>query len=358
MKKMVIAFCDDEIMGIFKTIENAVIFEADDMQSLYREAKNGADYVIVCDCGIDCRVKEFYDKLRSIYEENILIVAYNDEWNEILDSISDDPKTDMIIQYEGKSNLVFRLKKIISGMKRIDAIEKMNVARNEIDGMAKLSIAGELVSSVGHMVNNPITAINLELDLIKMDKSLTKEQLKKIETVEENIEKVINIINTVRELKFGVSDRSELVNINDEISRYIPVLHDYFMNHRMLIDYSYDQKMPPVRMPVGLLKYIFLEIMILAFHSGKDKKGSKVTVKVVREKENVAIRFNMNFKCNICESGLVHEENESSEDETHNNDRLTIRALKNDILNANGSLEHESAGEGFSMTIRFPLAKI
>jgi len=104
------------------------------------------------------------------------------------------------------------------------------------------------------------------------------------------------------------------------------------------------------------MKYIFLEIMLLLFHSGKDIKNSKIEVNVEREKEHVIIHFKTNFECRIFEIGLSEEK--IAEAQSYNSDSMTIKALKNDILNANGNLEHGRLEKGFYMDIRLPLAKL
>jgi len=70
----------------------------------------------------------------------------------------------------------------------------------------------------------------------------------------------------------------------------------------------------------------------------------------------VIIHFKTNFECRIFEIGLSEEK--IAEAQSYNSDSMTIKALKNDILNANGNLEHGRLEKGFYMDIRLPLAKI
>jgi len=356
MRRIVVGFCDEKIMECLLKIDNVSIDCFEDKEAMHKELVKGADCLVIGDSGIPGSMKDFYEEIKRKFDVRILILAEKDEWKNMLDEIADDRKSDILFISEKTCEIKLRVKKILSNIENADMYERINLAKHEIDDIAKLSIAGELVSSIGHMINNPITAVNLEIDLMKMDKSISKDQMKKLIIIEENIERITGIINKVRELKFGVSEHFELININDEVSRYIPVLHDYFINHRMMIDYKYDQKIPPVRLPVGLMKYIFLEIMLLLFHSGKDIKNSKIEVNVEREKEHVIIHFKTNFECRIFEIGLSEEK--IAEAQSYNSDSMTIKALKNDILNANGNLEHGRLEKGFYMDIRLPLAKI
>jgi len=123
----------------------------------------------------------------------------------------------------------------------------------------------------------------------------------------------------------------ELVNIEDETVKFLPIIKDYFINHNVEIEYSYDKKIPPVKLPHGFLKYIFLELMLLLFHRSEKVKGNKVSISFSLFDDNINLIFNTNFKTDI-------ERLAEQDDENSRSDLLTVNSIKFDIENVSGKL--------------------
>ncbi|GEM_PF-2091053 len=310
---------------------------------------------IVCDYEEFESRKTLLLEISSKYRISLVILVSD---KSILENISEcltNSYVDFAMSESSVEELNARIERIIASKNMNLTLENMSAFQHEVNKMAKLSVAGELIGSVSHMINNPITAINLLLDLLKMDKSLSKEALSKIETIEANIERIISIVSTVRELKLGISDKRELVNINEETVKYIPLLHDYFINHNMNIEIKTDEKLPPVKLPHGLLKYIFLEIMLLIFHRNKERKSGKVLINIFSDKEIVNLNFKANFNCYLEKIGM---DIMGEDDEQEKSDRLTINALKADVSDSSGIMNMSDNENGSSVNIQLPVATI
>ena len=308
-----------------------------------------------------CDMEKFKERKKELIELSqtgkipvIVIVENTDDMNEF-EVFLENTLFDFILKNFSAEELNLRIEKITATKNMNLTLRNMSMIQHEVNRMAKLSIAGELISSVNHMINNPITAINLQLDLMKMDKTISKELLNKIESVETNIERIISIISTIRELKLGISETNELVNINEETSKYIPLLHDYFINHSITINFEIEKNLPPLRLFRGLLKYIFLEIMLLLFHRCNEKKGGKVNVSIISEKENVRFIFKTNFNCSFNKFKMDLLE---STDQFDKSDVLTINALRADVTNSNGIMTMKDKFDGSVIIISLSAAVI
>ncbi|MGE3063366.1 MAG: histidine kinase dimerization/phospho-acceptor domain-containing protein [bacterium] len=264
----------------------------------------------------------------------------------------DNMLVDFILASSSAEELDLRIEKIIAVKNTNMALNEMNSIQHEVNRMAKLSIAGELIASISHMINNPITAMNLQLDLLRMEKSLSKDSIERIDSIESNIERIISIVSTVRELKLGTSEKNEMINVREEMMKYMPLLHDYFINHSININYTIDEKIPPVRLHHGLLKYIFLEIMLLLLHGCKDRRSGKLDICISSESGNVRFLFKTDFVCNLEKIGL------SVADESDKSDSLTVSALKADINDSSGIMYMEDMNDGSVIAITLPAASI
>ena len=264
----------------------------------------------------------------------------------------DNPLVDFILSDSSAEELSLRIEKVIATRNTNMSLREMNAIQQEVNRMAKLSIAGELIASISHMINNPITAVNLQLDLLRMEKQQSRDSLERIDAIEANIERIISIVSTVRELKLGTTEKSELISINEEMMKYMPLLHDYFINHSINIMYKIDEKLPPVRLHHGLLKYIFLEIMLLLFHGSRERRNGKLDIKISSENGNVRFLFKTDFPCQLEKIGLTEG------DESDKSDNLTVSALKADINESSGVISMEDVEDGSFIAITLPAASI
>jgi len=263
----------------------------------------------------------------------------------------DFPFIDFLILSELKRYIEIKVEKIINIRNFIVSIENMYALQYEIGKISKLSVAGELIGSIGHMINNPITAINLQLDMIKMDNSCSKNVIRKINLIEQNIERIISIVSTVRELKLGISEKSELINIDEEILKFLPILKDYFINHNVEIESNYDKKIPPVKLPSGFLKYVFLELILLIFHRSEKKSGSRIVINFLLKNDSIVIEFNTNF---IVSLQKLFEQ----DDEQAKSDKLTLNSVKFDIENISGKILFYDNESSSKIEILLPLPVI
>lgn len=323
--------------------------EAGSIENFVREVKT--DVIL---CGYDRFIAGARHLSDISYREKVPVIIVLDRGRDGSPLIEhlENPLIDFIGEDSSEEELKMRMEKIISTRNTNMSLGTMTVIQHEVNRMAKLSVAGELISSISHMINNPITAVNLQIDLLRMDKNISKEAIAKLDMIEGNIERIISIVATVRELKLGAADRNSLVSINEETMKYIPLLHDYFINHNINITHRIDDKLPPVRLPSGLLKYVFLEIMLLLFHRCRERRGGKVDISVLSENGNVRFVFGTDFECGLEKIGM------DDEAEVDRSDNLTISALKADLSEAGGMIYMEDGAAGGRIVITVPAASI
>lgn len=282
----------------------------------------------------------------------ILFILKKDESVDKYKDLFEMPFIDFIYENNFENDLEYKIEKIVGIKNYIVSCESMSSLQHEISKISKLSVAGELISSVSHMINNPVTSIILQLDMLRMDKNCSKELYKKIDMIEQNVDRIVSIVSTVRELKLGISEKMELVNVEDETVKFFPIIKDYFINHNVEIEYNYDKKIPPVKLPSGFLKYIFLELILLLFHRCEKVKGNKIIVSFKLLEDNIYIILNTNFKTNI------EKLPENFEDESARSDNLTINSIKFDIENVSGKLIFKDYDSGSEIKVILPLPTI
>lgn len=341
----------DDILESKKLNENNLIFEDDfaKIEGICAEVK--IDLILTSSSGKFLKDTNLLKRLFYL-KIPILVILKKDEDIYRYKNLFEFPYLDFIKENDFEYEFEYKCEKIIGIRNYIVSCESMSSLQHEIGKISKLSVAGELISSISHMINNPITSIILQLDVLRMDKSCPKELHKKIDIIEQNVERIVSIVSTVRELKLGISERMELVNLEDETLKFLPIIKDYFINHNVEIEYSYDKKIPPVKLPHGFLKYIFLEIMLLLFHRSEKVKGNKVSINFSLFDDNINLIFNTNFK-----TGL-ETLSEDVDNENNRSDLLTINSIRFDLENVSGKLFMKDYEKGTELKVVLPLPTI
>lgn len=341
----------DNILKSKKLGENNLIFEDDFSQidKICSEVKID----IILTSSENGEILENTNLLKKFFylKIPILVILKKDEDIYEYEKLFEFPYLDFISEEDFEREFEYKSEKLVGIRNYIFSCESMSSLQHEIGKISKLSVAGELISSISHMINNPVTSIILQLDMLRLDKSCPKELHKKIDMIEQNVDRIVSIVSTVRELKLGISERMELVNIEDETVKFLPIIKDYFINHNVEIEYSYDKKIPPVKLPHGFLKYIFLELMLLLFHRSEKVKGNKVSISFSLFDDNINLIFNTNFKTDI-------ERLAEQDDENSRSDLLTVNSIKFDIENVSGKLLMKDYENGTEIKVVLPLPTI
>lgn len=353
MKQIIIfKVTQDDILKSKKLNENSLIFE-DDFSKIDKISSEVKVDIILTSSENGEILKDTNLLKRFLYlKVPILVILKKDEDIYRYKNLFEFPYLDFIKENNFEYEFEYKCEKIIGIRNYIVSCESMSSLQHEIGKISKLSVAGELISSISHMINNPVTSIILQLDMLRMDKNCPKELHKKIDMIEQNVDRIISIVSTVRELKLGISERMELVNIEDETLKFLPIIKDYFINHNVEIEYSYDKKIPPVKLPHGFLKYIFLELMLLLFHRSEKVKGDKVSIHFSLLDDDINLIFRTNFK-----SGLETLA-ENVDDESGRSDLLTVNSIRFDIENVSGKFFMKDYENGTEVKVVLPLPTI
>ncbi|MEO0288445.1 MAG: histidine kinase dimerization/phospho-acceptor domain-containing protein [candidate division WOR-3 bacterium] len=353
MKQILVFQLDNqEILKSEKLNKQSITFEEDlkNLEGIKNEIK--IDLILTSSKNLDLENGTGLLKKLFNWKIPVLVVLKKDESIDKYKDLFEVPFIDFIYENNFENDFEFKMEKIIGVKNYIISCESMSSLQHEIGKISKLSVAGELISSISHMINNPVTSIVLQLDMLRMDKNCPKELHKKIDMIEQNVDRIVSIVSTVRELKLGVSEKMELVNVEDETVKFFPIIKDYFINHNVEIEYTYDKKIPPVKLPCGFLKYIFLELILLLFHRCEKVKGNKIIVNFRLLEDSIYIIFNTNFKTGI---EMLFE---NVEDENSRSDVLTINSIKFDIENVSGKLIFKDYDSGSEIKVILPLPAI
>lgn len=239
-----------------------------------------------------------------------------------------------------------------------DITEKVVLERHLILS-EKLAAKGEMASSIGHELNNYLTIISSNAELLSIN--LRKKNYQKMHG---NAQSILESINTMKRFTDGLIDFSSLKTQKVEYELKT-LVEDLLFSIRPQSQFSeinlitrFDGFLPPLNIDVGQIQQVLLNLMnnsADAIHKKKKGKGEiSITVSYLRNVAQAELKIKDNG-IGIPEGNLnkIFEPNFSTKEKGHGIGLVTCKKI---IENHKGNISVESQkGKGTIFTVVLPL---
>ena len=218
----------------------------------------------------------------------------------------------------------------------------------------KLSIIGELVTSVAHEVRNPLATISLIVKHLE-SKSADNYQIVKLKAIQRSINRIDKIVFGL--LKFSHPSRFnfDYYNINEILERLEPILN-HFLPENIKIIKRYDSKLPQGWFDSTCLEQVFLNLISNAIQAMKKGGELYITTSFDPVQKGIIIKFK--------DTGVGIPEGNIKKIFTpffttfKEGTGLGLSICRNIIKDHKGTISVESkSGKGAIFNIYFPLEK-
>jgi nitrogen-specific signal transduction histidine kinase len=103
----------------------------------------------------------------------------------------------------------------------VDDITEIKKAYDEKERASRLSYLGQFVAGVAHELRNPLTGINITLDMIKEDKNLNEKNKKLIDNVLKEISILEDMLTSLLEISKPMEMRIKRLNIVELVKNFL-----------------------------------------------------------------------------------------------------------------------------------------
>lgn len=135
----------------------------------------------------------------------------------------------------------------------------------------KLTILGKLTASLLHEIRNPLTAIKLNLEYIKMfEKDLSSEVVDSVASSLAAFERINFIITDVLDFTKKVNDSKKDVSLNSITERSLEILSVTLTKRRIKVDKNLNTALPYISFNENKLLQIFLNLINNAVEASDD----------------------------------------------------------------------------------------
>ncbi len=172
------------------------------------------------------------------------------------------------------------------------AIETTRELEKRAMNSERLAFIGTLAGGLAHEIKNPLSTLNINLQLLKEDmQGETGENSRKIsikvQALQKEVQRLEAILNDF--LRFARGQKLELKdhNINEIVDEVIDFVTPEVKQKNILILKSYDTDLPLCRVDSNLIKQAILNVVINAEQAMEN--GGELMIRTTRNKKHVQI---------------------------------------------------------------------
>lgn len=222
----------------------------------------------------------------------------------------------------------------------------------------KLASLGRLAGAIAHEINNPLTPVILNLELIVEDIRMGNQaNITDIETTYSSAQRIKRIVERMLQfIRKGKEDSPSLnpIDLTILLQNVINLSRHYFEQNNVQIHFNVKENIPLIYGNSDQLEQVFLNIMLNA----KDAmpQGGSLRVKISFDKTSVCVEFEDNGK-SIAPEMLQHlfEPFVSTKEKTGSG--LGLFVSHEIIKNHSGTIDVRSKeGKGTTFIIHFPFS--
>ena len=156
---------------------------------------------------------------------------------------------------------------------------------------AKLASLGTLAAGIAHEINNPLTIINGNAELIEMYyKDEDFNPTKFLEKIIKSVDRIRTITNGLRNYTRGDIDPPQIFNIHTLIQDTLNIIDIIFQKQHITIEATLNAQSPEIFGNMGRLQQVFMNLLVNAKDALENKTG-KISITTLNKDDYIEILF-------------------------------------------------------------------
>jgi len=171
-----------------------------------------------------------------------------------------------------------------------EALRHEKATRDQLVHNEKLIVAGRLLASVSHELNNPIQAIQNALFLIKEEQTLSDQGRQDLDIVLSETDRMADMLTRLRHTYRRVNaDEFKPVSINDIVQEVGALVATHLRHHQISFELQLDHALPPISGLEDQLRQVALNLVMNAVEAMPGGGHLKVSAQYLPETQEALI---------------------------------------------------------------------
>ena len=180
------------------------------------------------------------------------------------------------------------------------SLQELKTAQSRLIHTARLSAMGELSAVVAHQINNPLTTIIADAELMLLDEDESSPRYKSLKTIVNSGKRAANVARRLLAISRPIDPEAspDLVDVVETLREMLSLLQTHFERRKNItVTVSFpDEPLPPVMAVRGQLDDIWLNLLMNAYDVLIDQADGQIEVGVYYDRVgrtiDVSIRDN------------------------------------------------------------------
>ncbi|MFN4770294.1 MAG: two-component system sensor histidine kinase NtrB [Candidatus Kapaibacterium sp.] len=235
------------------------------------------------------------------------------------------------------------------------SIEAEQSGRDESLQRDTMMLLGKLTTMVAHEIRNPLSAVNLHLQLLERTLQSDEKALRSIHFAMHGVERMTNLVTTTLDFAKPLVPKTERCDIHGIILDSLELMRETLFQKVITLNFDFDEGLPRIEADSTQLGHVFLHIIRNAFEALGNRGTIHIgtTVHKQRSKQEIRIRIS-DTGCGITQDdlGLVFNPFFSRKAEGLG---LGLTTVKRIVEHHKGTISVESTrGKGTTFTVCLP----
>jgi PAS domain S-box-containing protein len=171
-----------------------------------------------------------------------------------------------------------------------EALRHEKATRDQLVHNEKLIIAGRLLASVSHELNNPIQAIQNALFLLKEEQTLSDQGRQDLDIVLSETDRMADMLTRLRHTYRRVNaDEFKPVSINDIVQEVGALVATHLRHHQISFELQLDHALPPISGLEDQLRQVALNLVMNAVEAMPGGGHLKISAQYLPETQEALI---------------------------------------------------------------------
>lgn len=228
--------------------------------------------------------------------------------------------------------------------------QQLRETQAQIIRAEKLAVVGRLAASVAHEVNNPLQAIDLQLQLIA-DEGLARPASERLVTVQEELARIASIVQRLLDFQRPTPGERAPYRVSALLDDVLALADKQLQQHGVIVVRDEYADLKPVLVVGDQIKQVFLNLVLNAVEAMPD--GGQLRVCLEQSDGTITVAFTDTGAGIVPE--VMHHLFEPFFSTKANGTGLGLAVSHEIVTGHGGSLEASSIpGEGSTFTVRLP----